>query len=151
MSSDELPAVFRCAVVSVVKHAYVPNGVVKHPRFDLVVVCDDKDQPDWVHERNQLYADEQGIPYVRDIQRAIAEHDVQVAVISSEAERHCELSVRCAEAGLHVVQDKPMSNRVSECDRVVEPDFRVRPGGRGRGRTRCAVHDVEPELPARAG
>ena len=120
MSSGDTPTVFRCAVVSVVKHAYVPNGVVKHPRFDLVVVCDDEDQPDWVHERNQLYADERGIPYVRNIEQAIAEHDVQVAVISSEAERHCELAVRCAEAGLHVVQDKPMSNRVSECDRVVE-------------------------------
>ena len=103
MSSAENSTVFRCAVVSVVKHAYVPNGVVKHPRFDLVVVCDDTDQPDWVHERNQLYADEHGIPYVRGIEQAIAEHDVQVAVISSEAERHCDLAVRCAAIGLHVV------------------------------------------------
>ena len=119
MSSVENNSVFRCAVVSVVKHAYVPNGVVTHPRFDLVVVCDDADQPDWVHERNQLYADEHGIPYVKGIEQAVADHDVQVAVISSEAERHCDLAVRCAGLGLHVVQDKPMSNRISECDRVV--------------------------------
>ena len=113
MSSVENNSVFRCAVVSVVKHAYVPNGVVTHPRFDLVVVCDDADQPDWVHERNQLYADEHGIPYVKGIEQAVADHDVQVAVISSEAERHCDLAVRCAGLGLHVVQDKPMSNRIS--------------------------------------
>ena len=38
---------FRCAALSVVKHAYVPNGVAAHPRFDLVVVADDADQPAW--------------------------------------------------------------------------------------------------------
>ena len=79
MSLAENTSVFRCAVVSVVKHAYVPNGVVVHPRFDLVVVCDDADQPDWVHERNQLYADEHGIPYVRGIEEAITEAIVRVA------------------------------------------------------------------------
>ena len=76
--------------------------------------------PDRVHERNQEFADDYNIPYVRDVERAIADYDVQVAVVSSEAERHCGLSVRAADAGLHIVQDKPMSNRVSECDRVVE-------------------------------
>jgi predicted dehydrogenase len=111
---------FRCAVISVVKHAYVPNGVAAHPRFELVVVADDADQPDWVHERNQLYADQHNIPYVRDVEKAIRDYDVQVGVVSSEAERHCDLSVRAANAGLHVVQDKPMSTNVSECDRLVE-------------------------------
>jgi predicted dehydrogenase len=111
---------FRCAVLSVVKHAYVPAGVAAHPRFELAVVADDPGMPGWMHERNQKFADEYRIPYVRDVERAIAEYNVQVAVVSSEAERHCDLSVRAANAGLHVVQDKPMSNRLSECDRVVE-------------------------------
>ena len=47
---------FRAAVVSVVKHAYLPHGVAAHPRFELVVVADDPDQPDWVHERLDLEA-----------------------------------------------------------------------------------------------
>ena len=111
---------FRFVALSVVKHAYVPEAVAAHPRFEPVVVADDPAQPDWVHERNQEFADDYNIPYVRDVERAIADYDVQVAVVSSEAERHCELSVRAANAGLHIVQDKPMSNRVSECDRVVE-------------------------------
>lgn len=111
---------FRCAVLSVVKHAYLPNGVASHPRFELVVVADDASAPAWTHERNQLYADARGIPYVRDVEQALKDHDVQVAVISSEAERHCDLSVRAANAGLHVIQDKPMSTKLSECDRLVE-------------------------------
>ena len=84
---------FRVLVLSVVKHGYIARGVALHPRFELTVVADDADQPDWVHERNALFANQHGIPYVPDIARAIAEHDVQVAVISSEAERHCDLSV----------------------------------------------------------
>ena len=120
MSSSSPSDRFRVGVLSVVKHDYVPFGVAAHPRFDPVVVADDADQPEWVHERNQKLADDLSIPYVRDVERAIADYDVQVAVVSSEAERHCGLSVRAANAGLHIVQDKPMSTRVSECDRVVE-------------------------------
>lgn len=111
---------FRCAVLSVVKHAYVPNGVAAHPRFELVVVADDESAPDWAHERNQQFADENGIPYVRDVQQAVTQYGAHVAVVSSEAERHCGLSIRAAEAGLHIVQDKPMSTELSQCNRVME-------------------------------
>ena len=111
---------FRVAALSVVKHDYLAKGILSHPRFELAVVADDAQQPDWVHERNQLLADEFGVPYVHDVEGAIGRFHPDVAVVSSEAERHCELSVRAANAGLHVVQDKPMSTRLSECDRVVE-------------------------------
>ncbi|MFN0056773.1 MAG: Gfo/Idh/MocA family protein [Planctomycetales bacterium] len=110
---------FRCAVLSVVKHAYVPRAVGAHPRFELTVVADDPDQPEWAHVRNQRFADECGIPYVRDVERALRDYNVQVAVVSPAAERHVNLSLRAVRAGLHVVQDKPLSNRLAECDRLV--------------------------------
>lgn len=110
---------FRVAVLSVVKHAYVARGVAAHPRFRLVVVADDDNQPAFVHERNQKFAGEYRIPYVRNVEQAIRDFNVQVAVVSSEAERHCDLSLRAVNAGLHVVQDKPMSTRLAECDRLV--------------------------------
>lgn len=112
--------VFRCAALSVAKHDYVARGVITHPRFELAVVADDADVPEWMHERNQKFADSQQIPYVRDIERALREFNVQVAIVSSEAERHCDLSIRAALAGKHVIQDKPMSTCLSECDRLVE-------------------------------
>ena len=111
---------FRAGAFSVVKHCYLPRAVAAHPRFELVVVTDDADQPDWVHKRNQKFADEFGIPYVRDMAKAIAEYDPEMAAVSPEAERHCDLAVRAADAGLHVIADKPMSTRLSECDRLVE-------------------------------
>src|SRR5437588_6133200 len=97
---------FRAAVLSAVKHDYVARGMASHPRFELVVVADDPQLPGWAHERNQQFADAQRIPYVRDVERALADFDVQVAIVSSEAERHCDLSIRAAKAGKHVVQDK---------------------------------------------
>lgn len=110
---------FRCAVLSVVKHAYVPRGVASHPQCELVVVADDASQPDWVHERNQQFADEYRIPYVRDVEKAITDYKVQVAVVSSQVERHCDLSLRAIERGLHVIQDKPMSGVLADCEKVV--------------------------------
>ena len=111
---------FRCAALSAVKHDYVARGVAAHPRFELVVVADDPDVPQWTHERNQELADAFGIPYVRDVEQALREYDVQVAVVSPEAERHCDLSVRAALAGKHVIQDKPLGTRRADADRLVE-------------------------------
>jgi myo-inositol 2-dehydrogenase / D-chiro-inositol 1-dehydrogenase len=110
---------FRCAVLSCVKHDYVPRGMAAHPRFELVVVADDAAQPDWVHERNQKLADDFKIPYVKDVERALKEFNVDAAIVSPEAERHVELSVRAARAGKHVVQDKPLTTSRAEADRLV--------------------------------
>ena len=120
MSSHSHEENLRVAVLSVVKHDYVPLGVIAHPRFQPVVIADDATEPEWVHQRNEELAAELGVPYVRDVERALSDFGAQVAVVSSQPERHCALSVRAANAGLHVVQDKPMSTRLSECDRLVE-------------------------------
>lgn len=110
---------FRCAALSVAKHDYVARGVISHPRFELAVVADDPAVPDWIHERNQLFADSQGVPYVRDIEQALRDFNVQVAIVSPEAERHCDLSIRAALAGKHVIQDKPVSTCRAESLRLV--------------------------------
>lgn len=110
---------FRCAMLSAVKHDYVARGVVSHPRYQPVVVADDASVPEWAHERNQQLADDFRVPYVRDVERALREFEVDVAVVSSEAERHCDLSIRAAELGKHVVQDKPLSTRRSEVVRLI--------------------------------
>ena len=115
-----VPGPFRCAALSVVKHDYVARAVAAHPRFELAVVADIADAPAYVHERNQRFADEFGIPYVRDVEAALRDHDVQVAIVSPEAERHCDLSSRAALAGKHVIQDKPFATRRADADRLVE-------------------------------
>jgi predicted dehydrogenase len=111
---------YRCAALSAVKHDYVARGVASHPRFELAVVADDPGVPTWAHERNQQLADAFRVPYVRDIEQALRDFDVQVAIVSPEAERHCDLSTRAAALGKHVVQDKPLATRRHDADRLVE-------------------------------
>ncbi len=110
---------FRCAVLSAVKHDYVARGVASHPRFELVVVTDDPDVPAWAHERNQQFAGAHRIPYIRDVERALREFDVQVAIVSPEAGRHCDLSIRAAHAGKHIIQDKPLATSRVDANRLV--------------------------------
>ena len=111
---------YRALVLSVVKHDYIARAVEAHPRFQLVAVCDDADVPAWVHERHEMFAEEFDLPCVRDLDEAIVRFQPDLAVISSEAERHCALAVRAAERGLHVIVDKPLSTSLAECDRLVQ-------------------------------
>ena len=119
-ATDRSNPPFQTGVLSVVKHDYLPRAIAAHPRFELKFVADDDDRPDWTHERNQLFADEFGIPYLRDIAKAIELYDLDAMVVSPEAERHCDLAVRAAEAGLHIVVDKPLSTGLEECDRLID-------------------------------
>ena len=112
--------IFRTIALGVVKHDYLPLAVAAHPRFEIVAVADSASEPDWVHQRNQQFADQIGVPYVRELSQAFEQFQPSVAVVSSEAERHCELGVRAANAGLHVILDKPMSPSLQECDRLLD-------------------------------
>ena len=111
--------IFRTVVLSVVKHAYLPDALAAHPRFELVAVADDPARPEWTHQRNQHYADAKRIPYIRNVQRALNDTDCEVVVISSEAERHCDLAIRAAQAGKHMVVDKPLASDITKIDALV--------------------------------
>ena len=117
--TDRQKRPFKVGVLSVVKHAYLSRAIAAHPRFELLFVADHADRPDWTHERNQLFADEFGIPYLRDVKQALTDHELDAVAISSEAERHCDLAILAAETGLHIVVDKPLSIRLENCDRLI--------------------------------
>ena len=117
MSSPER---YRVLALSAAKHDYVPLAFKDHPRFQVVGVSDEPSAAGWVHECNEQLAADLGVPYQPGIDAAIARHRPHVAVVSSEAARHARLSVRAAEAGLHVVQDKPMTPTVADADTIVE-------------------------------
>ena len=70
---------YRVLVLSVIKHAYLPDAVAAHPRFALVAVADDALRPDWTHERNQKYADMHAIPYCRNVEEAFRNFDCDIA------------------------------------------------------------------------
>lgn len=117
MSSPER---YRMLALSAAKHDYVALAFKDHPRFQVMGVSDDPTAADWVHERNEQLAADLGVAYQPGIDAAIARHRPDVAVVSSEAARHAQLSVLAANAGLHVVQDKPMAPTIADCDAIVE-------------------------------
>jgi predicted dehydrogenase len=59
------------------------------------------------------------VPYIRDVEQCLRDYKIDVAIVSSEAERHVDLSVRAARLGVHVVQDKPVTTSQAEADRLV--------------------------------
>ena len=111
---------YRVLALSAAKHEYVATAFTNHPRFKIVGVADEASAESWVHERNKNLANELGVPYERDVDVAIRALQPDIAVVSSEAARHASLSIQAAEAGLHVVQDKPMAPNVADCDTIVQ-------------------------------
>ncbi len=118
-SSETSRTTYRVLALSAAKHDYVALAFKDHPRFEVVGVADEPDAAGWVHERNRRLASDLGTAYEPDIDAAIARRAPNVAVVSPEAARHARLSVRAAQAGLHVVQDKPMAPNVADCDAIV--------------------------------
>ena len=98
MKTDRSRKPFQVGVFSVVKHCYLPRAIAAHPRFDLRCVADDDKRPDWTHKRNELFAEEFGIPYLRDVQTAISTQELDAVAVSPEAERHCDLAEANASA-----------------------------------------------------
>ena len=115
-----LPNRYRVLALSTAKHEYVPLAFNDHPHCEVVGVADETTAADWVHERNERLAADLGVDYLQDVDAAIDRHRPQIAVVSCEAARHAQLSVRAAQAGLHVVQDKPMAPTIADCDSIVE-------------------------------
>ena len=92
----------------------------KHPQCELVAVADEHDAPDMRHKLNQELADEHGIPYFRDLDKALAREDVQIVSMCVRVERRGVVAVKCAEAGKHVYLDKPLCGSVEAADAIVE-------------------------------
>ncbi|HUJ26655.1 MAG TPA: Gfo/Idh/MocA family oxidoreductase [Myxococcales bacterium] len=54
-----------------------------------------------------------------DLEQVLAAEDVQAAYIAVPNDRHAELAVRCAQAGVHVLCEKPLAISEEECRRII--------------------------------
>jgi predicted dehydrogenase len=87
-----------------------------HPRLDVIAVADDHAEGlRKAAERLQLKA---AYP---DWKQALQQEKPQVAVIAMRwVDCHEEMAVACAEAGAHVLLEKPMARTLAECDRMID-------------------------------
>jgi myo-inositol 2-dehydrogenase / D-chiro-inositol 1-dehydrogenase len=116
-------------LLSGIRHqrGYVPYFTV-HPRLRVVAVSDEPGLPDWMDAANVRLAAELNIPYVRDVDAALARNDVAVVSVCSEPVRHAALAGRALAAGKHVLVDKPAALTSNESD-LLEASMRAGGGG----------------------
>jgi predicted dehydrogenase len=89
------------------------------PRCRLIAVTDEPDVPAHRADWNEQFASEMDIPYIADLNEALAREDVDIVSVCAEHERRGSAAVRCAQAGKHLYLDKPMACSVSDADAVV--------------------------------
>jgi phthalate 4,5-cis-dihydrodiol dehydrogenase len=69
--------------------------------------------------RAAALAKEYGVEAAADVPSLLARTDVDAVFISTPHAQHAEHAVAAAEAGKHILLDKPMAASVAECDRII--------------------------------
>ncbi len=107
-------------LLSCVRHQrdYAPY-IAAHPRLKIVAVADEPGLPEWMRRANLDMAAKFGVPYIEDVEAALARDDVQLVSVCTEPTRHAELAIRAALAGKHVLVDKPMATTLEDADRLI--------------------------------
>lgn len=71
--------------------------------------------------RAERFAAERGLPHHHSDFRALYDRpDIDLVVLGLPNDRHCEATVLAAQAGKHVVVEKPMALNLGECDRMID-------------------------------
>jgi predicted dehydrogenase len=89
-------------------------------RCRIVAVTDEADVGPQRRALNARLAHALGVPYLADLDEALARQDVDAVSICAAPERRGRIGVRCAEAGKHLYVDKPLAPSLHEADALVD-------------------------------
>lgn len=89
-----------------------------HPALHLVAVAEEADAPADLHDLNRREADALGLPYLPDLDAALADPHVDVVSVCSPFERRVVVIERIARAGKAMLVDKPLALTLAECDAI---------------------------------
>ena len=84
------------------------------PGSRFVAVCDP------IIERCEAFAGKYGVRAYQRLDDLLDDDEVQVVTICTPHPTHAETAIRAAEAGRHVLVEKPMAIRLSDCDAMIE-------------------------------
>ena len=84
------------------------------PEAEVVAVCD------IIEERAQAAAGRSGATAYTDYRQLLEREDVDVVIIALPNDLHAEASIAAAEAGKHVLCEKPMALTLGEADAMIE-------------------------------
>ena len=83
---------------------------------DASVVAAWDDNP----ERGQTQAAEFGLDWMPDLDQMLARDDIDAVFVTSPTNRHAEHVIAAAEAGKHVLLQKPMALTLKDCDAIID-------------------------------
>lgn len=89
-------------------------------RCELIAFADEHNAPS---ERIQLarsLAEEQNLPFIPNLDEALASEDVHIVSLCTEVERRGHIGAKCADAGKHVYLDKPMALNAKDAQMIVD-------------------------------
>jgi predicted dehydrogenase len=88
-------------------------------RTRIVAVTDEADVSKQRRMLNERMARRFKVPYIADLNEALARKDVQVVSICTPPARRGRVGLRCAEAGKHLYLDKSLAPRIEQADALV--------------------------------
>ena len=111
-----MPDVIRLGVISFA-HAHVRMYCRAIADFAdaAVVACWDADI-----ERGQANAGEFGLEWLPDLDQMLARKDIEAVFVTSPTNKHAEHVIAAAEAGKHVLLQKPMALTLEDCDAIID-------------------------------
>lgn len=89
------------------------------PRCQLVAFADEPDAPEERITLARSLAEELNLPFIPDLDEALARDDVHIVSLCTEVERRGRVGTKCAEAGKHVYLDKPMALNAEHANQIV--------------------------------
>ena len=97
-----------------ITNSHLP-AYLEHPdRVQLTAVCD------LIEERAQALAEKAGVETVyTDLDRMLREGDIDAVDNCTFHPAHAPLTIACAQAGKHVIVEKPMATNLQECRDMV--------------------------------
>jgi predicted dehydrogenase len=95
-------------------HAYSYARALKElPSARLSAVFDDD------KERGFQAAKRYGVDFYEDYERLLKREDIEAVVIASENAKHARMTIAAAEAGKHVLVEKPMAISLKDADEMI--------------------------------
>jgi predicted dehydrogenase len=93
-------------------------GFQRDRRCKLIAVTDEKDVDERRARLNQKMAEDLNVPYIPDLDSALANSAVDLVSICTEHHRQGRVAIRCAEAGKHIYIDKPIAGSLQEARKL---------------------------------
>jgi predicted dehydrogenase len=95
-------------------HAYAYAEILRQlPDAELVAIADDD------AARGRDAAERFGAEFMREWRDAAARDDIDAVVICSENARHAEMTIAAAEAGKHVLCEKPLATTLDDAEAMI--------------------------------